>query len=209
MKVYDRVRLDQWFLAAAGAVVVLLSLGGVIHAGRASFAARLSYKAQYSVPPASVEQVVEWCRRAYSLYPWNYYLSIFTAEAAYYRAGDVVGEARERRLSQARLWCERGLSQNVYKSQLRRLKTRFMWDDSPLKAIEYWKAYTDWQFWEPYNHATLAELYARAGEFGLAEQSLKWVEIDPAAHAEARLAVDRERKGWEESLEGKPVEWGE
>lgn len=209
MKVYDRISVDQWFLAVIGAVVVALAGAGLLHAGRAAIASSLSYRAQYGKPAASVEQVLDLCRKASSLYPWNYYLVIFAAETAYYHSGDVTGGAREERLKLSRFWCERGLSLNVYKSQLRRLKTRFLWEESPLKAIEYWKAYTDWQFWEPYNHATLAELYARAGEFDLAEQSLKWVAIDPASYAQARLAVDREKKIWEESLNGKSGGWGE
>jgi hypothetical protein len=209
MKTYDRISVDQWFLAVMGALVFALALAGLVYSTRASVASHLACKAKYGLPPASVEQVLEACRKAYSLYPWNYYFTIFTAEMAYYRATDVTGEARAERLRQARFWCDRGLYQNGYKSQLRRLKTRFLWEESPLKAIEYWKAYTDWQFWEPYNHATLAELYARAGEFDPAEQSLKWVAIDPVAHKNARVAVDREKKIWEESLDGKSGGWGE
>jgi hypothetical protein len=209
MKAYDRISVDQWFLAALGALVFTLAAAGMVHSARASLAARLACKAQYGQPAASVEQVLDACRKASSLYPWNYYFTTFTAEMAYYRAADVTGEARAERLRQARFWCDRGLYQNGYKSQLRRLKTRFLWEDSPLKAIDYWKAYTDWQFWEPGNHATLAELYARAGEFDLAEQSLKWVEIDPVSHQDARRVVDREKKIWEESLDGKSGEWGE
>lgn len=209
MKVYDRISVDQWFLAVMGSVVVLLSMAGLVHSGRAALASRLSCKAQYSTPPASVEQVLEYCRKAWSLYPSNYYLTTYAAEMAYYRANDVTGDLRAERLRQARFWCDRGLAQNVYKSQLRRLKTRFIWMESPLKAVEYWKTYTDWQFWEPYNHATLAELYARIGEFDKAEQSLKWVEVDPSSYKDARQAVERERKIWEESLNGKVGGWGE
>jgi hypothetical protein len=200
MKVYDRISTDQWFLAVMGAVVVLLSAVMVVHCGRAALAARLSYKAQYSVPPASVEQALAYGHRAWALYPWNYYLSVYLAEMAYYRAPDVAGDARVERLRQARFWCDRGLAQNFYKSQLRRLKTRFLWEESPLKGLEYWKAYTEWQFWEPYNHATLAELYARVGKFDKAEQSLKWVEVDPSAYQDARRKVEREKKIWEDSL---------
>ncbi|MEI6788029.1 MAG: hypothetical protein WCL49_06075 [bacterium] len=201
MKAYDRISVDQWFLAAVGAVMLALAVAGMVHSTRASLAARLAYKARYGQPAASVEQVLDACRKAAALYPWNYYFTIFTAEMAYYRADDVTGEARAERLRQARFWCDRGLFQNGYKSQLRRLKTRFLWEDSSLKAIDYWKAHTDWQFWEPGNHAVLAELYARAGEFDQAEQSLKWVAIDPAAHQEARRIVEREKKIWDDSLE--------
>lgn len=208
MKVYDRISIDQWFLAAAGTVFLVLSLAGVIHATRASIAARLSRNAQLATPPVEVGQVLEWCRRAYALYPWNYYFSIFTAEAAYYQADRVRGDAREERLRQARVWCDRGLVQNKYKSQLRRLKTRFLWEESPAQAIAYWAAYTDWHFWEPYNHATLAELYARNGDIDQAEQELKWVERDPA-YERVRKTVLAEKKSWDNIMNGKPEEWGE
>ena len=195
MKVYDRISIDQWFLAIMGALLLILSMAGMVYGGRAAVAARLSCRAQYGIPPAGVEQILTWCREAYALYPWNYYFSIFAAEAAYYQADEMRGEARAERLRQSRLWCDRGLSQNVYKSQLRRLKTRFLWEDSPSSAIAYWEAYTDWQFWEPYNHATLAEMYARVGEPGKAERSLKWVEGD-ASYAQVRETVEREKQIW-------------
>ena len=207
MKVYDRIRIDRWSLAVIGAALLVVSGAGVVYGGRAAMASRLSCRAQYGSPPAGVEQILAWCREAYALYPWNYYFSIFAAEAAYYKADEVRGDARMERLRQARLWCERALLQNGYKSQVRRLKTRFLWEESPAAAIAYWEAYTDWQFWEPYNHATLAELYARAGEPGKAEQSLKWVEGDPS-YAQARETVERERQIWADITKGNKG-WGE
>ena len=208
MKAYDRVKLDQWFLASVGTVFLALSLAGLIHSMAAAWASRLSYRAQMANPPLEVEQVLAMCHRAYVLYPWNYYFSIFAAEAAFYQADKVQGEARTARLAQSKLWCERGLIQNPYKSQLRRLQTRFLWEDSPAEAIVYWAAYTDWQFWEPYNHATLAELYARHGDIEKAEQELKWVEGD-VSYPRVRETVLREKKSWEAILNGKPEEWGE
>lgn len=199
MKVYDRVSVDQWFLATIGILILVMSTAGLLYAGRAAWAARLSYRAQHGLPQPDVEQVLAWSQRAYVLYPYNYYLSIFAAETAYYRAGDVRGEAREERLRMAQLWCERGLEQNRYKSQLRRLKTRFLWEESPAKAIAYWEAYTDWHFWEPYNHATLAEMYAKAGEFEKADLELKLISAFPGFHDEALRGVEKERRLWNES----------
>jgi len=203
-----RSGVNRWFLTVIGVALLTLSLAGVVYSVCAAWAFRLSFHAQLDKPSPGVEQIVEWCRKAYVLYPWNYYLSIFTAETAYYHADEVQGEAREVRLRQSRLWCERGLAQNRYKSQLIRLKTRFLWEDSPSQAIAYWRAFTEWQFWEPYNHATLAELYARYGNFEKAEQSLRWIEGDPS-YGEARKVVMREKKIWDDSVNGRPVEWGE
>jgi hypothetical protein len=208
MKVHDRVSVDQWFLVAVGAALFVLSTAGLIHAVRASWASRLSCRAQLAKPPAEVSQVIEWCRAAYSLYPWNYYFSIYAAEAAYYQADNVRGEARVERLRQARVWCDRGLEQNPYKSQLRRLKTRFLWEESPARAIEYWKAHTEWQYWEPYNHATLAELYARYGDFTRAEEELKLGQGDVIYEQVCKIVI-QEKKNWENLQSEKPFEWGE
>lgn len=202
MKVYDRISVDKWFLSLVGVVLLVVSGSGVAYGGRAAMASWLSFRAQYGSPPATVEQVLIWCREAYSLYPQNYFFSIFSAETAYYQANEVHGDARVERLRQARLWCDRGLAQNVYKSQLRRLKTRFLWEESPMTAIAYWEAYTDWQFWEPYNHATLAELYARAGEMEKAERSLKWVEGD-SSYAQVKETVEREKQVWADLMDEK------
>lgn len=208
-KAYDRIRVDQWFLAVVGVVLLVLSLAGAAFAARAAVASTLSYKSQFGADRDDVEKVLDNCRMAYALYPHNYYFSIYAAEMAYYRAPEAQGKVRAYRLRQASLWCDRGLQQNPYKSQLRRLKTRFLWEESPMKAIEYWREYTEWQFWEPYNHATLAEMLARAGEFEEAEKSLAWVKVDPAAYEETRRVVKREKDAWEAAVKGESKEWGE
>lgn len=197
MKVYDRIRVDQWFLATIGLLVLGLSVTGIVYAVRAAVAAQLSWQAQYGAMAKDVDQVADRCQRAFALYPWNYYLSIYTAELAYYKSDEVKGELRDQRLRLAELWCDRGLMQNGYRSQLRRLKTRFLWKHTPAEAIAYWEAYTNWQFWEPYNHETLAGLYAKYGEMDKADRELKWIEAFPAYEA-TRTLVENEKKLWAE-----------
>jgi hypothetical protein len=195
MKAYDRIRVDQWFLASIGVLLLCVALVGIVYAGRASLAAQLACSARYGAAASNVEYVLDSCRQAYVLYPWNYYFSILAAEAAYYSAGNVPDEVRARRLQQAELWCERGLIQNQYRSQLRRLKTRFLWETSPSEAIAYWTAYTDWQYWEPYNHQTLAEYYAKYGEFEQAERELKLIAHFPA-YESTRKFIESEKANW-------------
>lgn len=197
MKVYDRIRVDQWFLATMGLLVLALALYGIRHGVRASVAAQLAREARYGSASTHVEYVLDQCQRAFKLYPWNYYFSIHAAELAYYTAEQVTGELRTGRLRQSALWCERGLMQNPYRSQLRRLRTRFLWEKSPAEAIAYWEAHTRWQYWEPYNHETLAGLYAKYGEFEKAERELKLIEKFPA-HAATRVMVENEKKEWGE-----------
>ncbi len=197
MKVYDRIRVDQWFLASIGVLVLGLSLVGIWHGARAAVAARYSWAAQHGVGAPDVEKILESCHRAYVLYPWNYYFSIYASEMAYYRADEVKGGLRAERMRQAELWCERGLIQNGYRSQLRRLKTRFLWEHSPSEAIAYWEAHTNWQFWEPYNHETLAGLYAKYGEFDKAERELQLLK-NFATYGATQTLIESEKKLWAE-----------
>jgi hypothetical protein len=192
MKVYDRIRVDQWFLATVGVLLLGLASAGALHGLRASLAARLSWNAQHGPSSTNVERVLDQCRRAYVLYPWNYYFSIYAAELAYYQADEVQGDLRKERLDQAQRWCERGLMQNGYRSQLRRLKTRFLWEQSPAAAIAYWEAHTRWQFWEPYNHETLAGLYAKYGE-----RALGLIKAFPAYEV-TRALIESEKISWAE-----------
>ena len=206
--VYERLSADHRFAAALGTVLLALSLAGAVYAVGASIAGALSWRAHYGAPKASPEEIAALCGKAFLFYPHNWYFSITAAEATYYGAAEVEGAARAERLRLAQVWCDRGLAQNPYKSQLRRLKTRLLWEESPTRAIAYWEAYTDWHYWEPYNHATLAELYARAGRFDQAERVLVRIAGRPF-YAEGRKAVDKERRDWDDALNGRVGEWGE
>lgn len=201
MRVLDRSTSDQWLVACAGAVLLILSLAGVAYGVRTCAAMLAYHQAKYGVAAGNTARVLSLCRRAYGWYPWNYRFSIVAAEQAYHEAGLATGKAREEFLRQAQFWCERGLRQNWRKSQLRRLKTRFLLEESPVKAAQFWAEFTDWQFWEPYNHAVLAELYARSGDFDKAEQSLKWAEGSSSYDA-ARAVVLEQQRSWAEALEG-------
>jgi len=199
---------NPWFQTIVGLVLVALSLLGVIHGVRAGVAQCLYREAKYGPQSADTDHVVDLCRRAYAWYPWNHYFSILASEQAYYTADAVTGIARRNRLLQAQFWCDRGLVQNPWRSQLRRLHTRFLWAESPSRAIRYWEAHTAWQFWEPYNHAVLAELYAKAGEFDKAEQALKWVQGAPE-YEPTKTLVLAEKAAWNSALNGKLEGWGE
>ena len=199
---------NPWFQTIVGMVLVVLAFLGVIHGVRAGVAQCLYREAKYGAQAADTDHVVDLCGRAYAWYPWNYYFSILAAEQAYYTADAVTGVARRNRLLQSQCWCDRGLIQNPWRSQLRRLHTRFLWEESPARAIHYWEAHTEWQFWEPYNHAVLAELYAKAGEFDKAEQALKWVQGAPDYEPTQKLVL-AEKAAWNSALHGKLEGWGE
>jgi hypothetical protein len=209
MRFLSRSISDQWFVAVVGGGLLALSLLGVVHGTRAAVAQACYQRAKYGAAAGDVPEIVRLCRRAYAWYPWNYYFSIEASEWAYQAASVMEGEeARQDMLRQAQFWCERGLIQNPWRSQLRRLKTRFLWETSPSEAIRYWESHTQWQFWEPHNHRVLAELYARAGDFENAEKSLKWTAGTPEFEP-ARQVVLSEKTAWNEALKENAKGWGE
>jgi hypothetical protein len=208
MKFLSRSSSDQWFVAVIGLGFLLVSVLGVIHGAHAGLAQCLYHNAKYGSPPSESGRTLAFCRRAYALYPWNYYFSIEAAERAYEAAGAATASNREDLLRQSQFWCERGLIQNPWRSQLRRMKTRFLWEASPSAAIRFWEEHTDWHFWDPYNHAVLAELQAKAGDFKKAERSLKWTE-GTSEYESTRQRVQEEKAGWKEALQDNGEGWGE
>ena len=157
----SQTRFGLWAGAFLGVLLLAGSAAGVAHAVSGTVAAGQYFMAVCARPPPAPETVLALCAKAYGWAPWNYYFSIAAAELAYRQSETATTNAAAwRRLSS--LWCDRGLAQNPHKSQLVRLKTRLLWPDSPAQAIACWSEYTDWNFWEPYNHAVLAEMRALA-----------------------------------------------
>lgn len=194
---------DPWFVALIGLLLVMLSALGVWRSLTAGIAQCHYYRAKYGAASCDVVKVVELCRKAYLLYPHNYYFSILAAERACWASEETTAD-RMRWLRESSLWCDRGLLQNARKSQLRRLHAQLLWPESPQKAIRSWAEYTDWHFWEPYNHAVLAGMYAKAGDFEKAELELMWTS-GTAEEENARKEVERERRAWDEALKGESL----
>ncbi|MGQ9661430.1 MAG: hypothetical protein ACUVWX_03720 [Kiritimatiellia bacterium] len=157
-------------------VLLVLSLPGLVHGICAALAQRLYHEAKYGGAAHDVDTILRHCTAAQRLYPFNYYFHIWAAENAYYRSREAAeATAQARLLEAARQWCDTGLRQNHYRSELRTLKMRLLEMESVEKAIAYWKSYLEWHFWEPYNHAVMVELYAKAGQFEQAIEEMKWV----------------------------------
>lgn len=186
---------DPWFIAVIGVLIVIISAAGLKSSLQAGIAQAYYRQAKYGMPRAGMERVLELSHKAYGLYPHNYYFSILAAEMAHQASGSVQASDKRRLMDQSIIWCDRGLVQNWWNGSLRRLKARHLWQESPVQAIMFWKAYTEWQCWEPYNHSTLAEMYAGVGDFEKAEQSLRLASGTPEGE-EARLIVEKEREEW-------------
>jgi len=159
----------------AGVALLAVAGYGICYGIQASIAQALYHEAKYGGVKDDAGLVLNRCEEAYRLYPCNYYFCIWTAEKAYYRSFGVEKNEARKLLAAAERWCDAGLELNFCNSQLRLLKTRLIERKSVPDAINYWQAYVEWQFWEPYNHAVLADLYVKSGQFEKASDSLQWV----------------------------------
>jgi hypothetical protein len=197
-----RGEANEWSAAVAGVLLLVLTLAGAVWGVRAAIAQALYYHGRHGAAATRdgdrAGRLLALCAQGQRLYPFNYLLCAHAAEQAYWSArerGDAPDSERQRL---ARLWCERGLSLNPHSAPLRRLMARFLWEDDPDEALEYWRAYVNWDFWQPGHHGVLARLYADVGDFEQAEAELRWAEPGPA-YADDKAHVERARKAF---LEG-------
>jgi hypothetical protein len=180
-----------------GVLLFILSVFGLSYACRTACAQVLYHEAKFGLPAADARQVLDLCERSWRLYPHGYYLAIWAAETAYRNRFSSGGVENPARVEQTRVWCERGLALNPYDSQLRDLKTQLLARDSAVAAARYWGEYVEWSFWDPWNHARLAELHAAAGDYERALESLDWAK-GSEYHAAAR---DRVLSAWRRERE--------
>jgi len=176
------------------AVLALLAVcaAGIVHGSRAAAAQWMYERAKYGADRASLPRVLALCESAQGLYPLNYYFCLWAAEQAYYASG---AAGREAARAAADRWCERGIALNPYNRELQIIRVRLWQERSPGLAAAQWARYVDWQFWDPYNHALLAELYAEAGEIEQALAELEWGRRSPyCAVARGRLLEAWERE---------------
>jgi len=164
-------------LLCCGTILLIIAAIGVFGSARASLSYVIYHGAKFTPPRRHErpEAAARRCEAAHRLYPHNYYMCIWIAEKCWYARYDIDGSESADRVALAAKWCDRGLALNTRKSQLRLLKTRLLAKHSLRDAIAEWKAYVDWHFWEPHNHAVLVGLYAEAGDFAEAARSLEWV----------------------------------
>lgn len=159
----------------AGALLLIFSAYGIVHGMRAGLAQHAYAQAKYGSLKDNADVVLGRCKSAHTLYPYNYYLCMFTARTAFIDRFTSEGAEMPGRMDDSSFWCEKGLELNPYKIELRLLKTRILQRDSLKDAISYWGDYVDWHYWSPGNHALLVELYAEDGNFSKAMQSLRLI----------------------------------
>jgi predicted Zn-dependent protease len=157
------------------ALLILLLISGftLFRSLHASAAQILYHEAKYNTGNKSVRDILRLCEQSHRYYPHNYYFSIWASKAAWYLPAVAGYEARQK--ESAEYWCDVGLRQNKYNNELRLLKTWILAEESPSMAASYLREYVEWDFWNPYFHSVLAELYTQAGDVENAVAELRWL----------------------------------
>ena len=190
-----------WLLA--GTVLLAVAVAGIAQSTRAALAQALYRTTKFGIiresPP---EFTIRRAEQAHRLYPYNYFFCIWTAEKAYYERVGPDRRVQPSRLEAAWQWCEKAMALNPYNSQANRLKTRLLARQSPRDALEHWRDYVDWYFWEPYHHAVLVDLYVRVGDVAGASDALRWLEgTTYYAHALAAIQSIQEPEDLDARIE--------
>lgn len=172
--------------------LLALAVGGVVHGLRASAAQVLYYQSRHrpGLAARTPEEVDRVCRRAERLYPHQYYFAGFAGEWAYLNRFGENDTLQPERLRLARHWADRALAGNPYRARFQQLHANLLAERSPEEAVHVWSRYVNWDFWNPFHHAFLAELLVKAGAHAEALRSVAFIEGTPP-YAETRALVLR------------------
>ena len=155
-----------------GAIFFAATLAGAVYAARAA----VGQAAYHDLLSATddLPRFRQLAKTGWAYYPFNYRLCLATARKLYDSARALPEGERAALMDEARFWCEQGLGLDPYVRDLRWLKSQFLWTESPPRAIEYWERCVDWDFWFPFNHAVLADMYTAAGDLDNAAKEVEW-----------------------------------
>ena len=187
-----------------GGLLSIFSLLAAIYGSCALLAQKLYHDSKYGAASSDEHTILKNASRSVRLYPFNYRFCILAAETAYYASFRVPNLDAKDQSALSTFWCEKGLTLNQYQRELRWLMAQHLFQQSPAKAIAYWVQYVDWDFWSPYNHASLGEMYAQVGDFDNAEKNLHWAQGSAYYdHANQVIAVERRRRSTQSEMEGR------
>lgn len=186
----------KYGILSAGLALLCLSTSGIVYGTRAALAHIMYFNAKYGRFTNQAEYVARRCDGADRLYPFNYRFCCLAGTELYYAGQRAADPWKSEFFKRARYWCDKALDLNPHKRPARLLDVRLLGEEGELgESIRRWEEYVDWDFWEPYNHALLVELYSRAGDFDKATEALTWVRgsrYEDYAGRELRDAWERE-----------------
>ena len=162
-------------IRAAGIMISIIAVLGIVHGVRAGIAQALFLRAKYHGDDKPADSLLRMCSRAEKLYPWNYGLCLFAANTA-------MGEALKRPPRQEELfagaekWCDAGLALNPRDRRLVYDKVALLGakESGRRDALAMWNEYTDWDFWNADNHFVLGLIYVSLGDLAGAEKEAFW-----------------------------------
>jgi len=159
-------------------VLVFAALIGCVYSLRVTLAQIFYYEAKYGVSKDCIDGIIWRAEKIKSLYPWHYLA--FTHAAA--RANKEAKDNPERMIEMkdiANRFCTLSLRLNPYKRQMRLMEARLISEKNTLLAVDKWKSYLEWAFWDPLNHKIMVEFYLKAGDFASAMESLEFTLNSP------------------------------
>lgn len=159
--------------AVAGALLCLLA---AVHGFRAAVAQSLFARVRSGMSSAKVRNMLDVADLSQGLYPYNYGLCVLCADAAFMESLNTTGPDSDSFMKIARTWCDRGLELNPYDRRLvfRKMGILGAAPDTRSSALDMWKQFTDWNFWNPDNHFYLGMMYVMSGELEKAKEEVFW-----------------------------------
>lgn len=185
------LRLGGFALFVGSIALCIYAISAAV--GNASYA-----WAKFGPPRKHLAQSLRLCDRAWRFYPRNYFTCSYAAEATFH-ASAVHATEKAENLKRSKRWTQRGMRLNRYSRPLNLRWVSHLAREELARAIEHMQGYLEINFWHPYNHVVMAELYALAGEFDRAHQSMYWAAKSEYARSGWRR-VNRAQQRYFDSL---------
>jgi hypothetical protein len=182
------------FAAVLGALAAGVAIWWLPRCVTAERACLLYKEACHGPSSNDVSRVLLLAERAYAIDPEQYHFWATAADDAWSAPFAPGGAARDADLrDSAGRWCGRTLDANPWHPKARVMRAAMLAEADPQEALRYWRRCVDWQYWEPFNHAFLAELHGRCGDFALASNTLERIRGMPYYEA-TRGILERMQK---------------
>jgi hypothetical protein len=186
-EIADQVRT---ILGVLGIYLLIFGVTAAIWSVRASIG-----QVRYEIlllHPREAEQDLSLARRAFRMYPRNYAVCIRAADIAFKAAEKAPDKGTADRLwSEAEYWVGRGMDLNPRLMELHYLRARLLARQSREAAVDAWKVYADWHFWDPRNLDILARFQEEAGQDAAAMQTLNYLKGWPNYDSWRKRIEDR------------------
>lgn len=191
MRTTVQVPCNKVLAAALGVLAVGLALWWLPRCVQAERASLRYAEACYGPSSNDVTRVLALADEAFPIAPEHYHFWALAADDAWNaRIVAPISNAGESMGRQAKEWCKRALDANPWHPKARVLWASMVAENDVGEALRYWQTCVEWQYWEPFNHAFLAELQGRNGNFALASNTLGRIKGMPY-YEDTRRILDR------------------